>query len=92
MQKQDLELNDSGVILTEDHKYWMGDKQLYGITSVMSRQLFPDKYKAVPEKILKAAAARGTKVHEDLQVYDMFGEISSEETRLYANLKKEREF
>ena len=92
MQKQDLELNDSGVILTEDHKYWMGDKQLYGITSVMSRQLFPDKYKAVPEKILKAAAARGTKVHEDLQVYDMFGEISSEETRLYANLRKEKDF
>jgi len=87
-----LELNDSGVILTEDHQYWLGDKRLTGITGIISRQLFPDKYKAVPEKVLKAAATRGTKVHEDLQVYDMFGEINSEEARLYAQLKKEKGF
>lgn len=92
MQRRDLELNDSGVILTEDHQYWMGDKRLRGITSIISKHLFPDKYKSVPERILKAAAARGTKVHEDLQVYDMFGEANSEEAIQYAKLKSEKGF
>jgi hypothetical protein len=92
MQRNDLALNNCGVILTENHEYWLGDKRLTGITGIISRQLFPDKYKAVPEKVLKAAAARGTKVHEDLQVYDMFGEINSEEARLYAQLKADSGF
>ena len=89
MQRNDLALNNCGVILTEDHEYWLGDKRLTGITGIISRQLFPDKYKSVPDKVLKAAAARGTKVHEDLQIYDMFGEINSEEARLYAQLKED---
>lgn len=88
----DIELKDCGVILTEDHQYWMGDKRLFGITGIISRQLFPDKYKAVPEKILKAAAARGTKVHEDLEMYDMFGIAESEQAKQYADLKKEKKF
>ncbi len=88
----DIELKDCGVILTEDHEYWMGDKRLFGITGIISRQLFPDKYKAVPEKILKAAAARGTKVHEDLEMYDMFGIAESEQAKQYADLKKEKKF
>lgn len=92
MQRNDLALNNCGVILTENHEYWLGDKRLTGITGIISRQLFPDKYRAVPDKVLKAAAARGTKVHEDLQVYDMFGEINSEEARLYAQLKEDSGF
>ena len=92
MQRNDLALNNCGVILTEDHEYWLGDKRLTGITGIISRQLFPDKYKSVPDKVLKAAAARGTKVHEDLQLYDMFGEINSEEARLYAQLKEDSGF
>ena len=88
----DKKLKDCGVILTEDHQYWMGDKRLFGITGIISRQLFPDKYKAVPEKILKAAAARGTKVHEDLEMYDMFGIAESEQAKQYADLKKEKKF
>lgn len=88
----DIELKDCGVILTEAHEYWMGDKRLFGITGIISRQLFPDKYKAVPEKILKAAAARGTKVHEDLEMYDMFGIAESEQAKQYADLKKEKKF
>jgi len=92
MQRKNLTLNDSGVILTEDHKYWLGDKQLRGITGIISRQLFPDKYKDVSDKVLNAAAKRGTKVHESLQVYDMFGEITCEEARLYAELKEKEKF
>jgi hypothetical protein len=92
MQKNDLALNNCGVILTEDHKYWLGKKELFGITGILSRQLFPDKYSNVPEHVLKAAAERGTKVHESLQVYDMFGEISSIEAEMYAKLKQKKQF
>jgi hypothetical protein len=92
MQKNDLILRNSGVILTEGHEYWLGDVRLQGITGIISRQLFPDKYSAVPDKILKGAAERGTKVHESLQVYDMFGEITCEEARLYAELKEKEKF
>lgn len=92
MQKNDLILRNSGVILTDSHEYWMGDVRLNGITGIISRQLFPDKYKEVPDRILRNAADRGTKVHESLQVYDMFGEITCEEARLYAELKEKEKF
>lgn len=92
MEKRNLVLNNSGVILTEDHKYWLGKKELFGITKIISSQLFPNKYSEVSEDVLKAAAKRGTKVHEDLQIYDMFGEINSEEAKQYAKLKAEKMF
>jgi len=92
MEKKGLALNNSGVILTEDHRYWLGEKQLSGITGIISRQLFPNKYSAVSEQVLKAAANRGTKVHESLQVYDMFGEVNSIEAGMYAKLKKTKKF
>lgn len=92
MQRNDLALNNCGVILTEDHEYWLGDKRLTGITGIISRQLFPDKYKAVPEKVLAKAAGRGHRIHEEIQVYDMFGEVASEEVKWYADMKKDEKF
>lgn len=37
----------------------LGEKQLQGITGMISRQLFPDKYKDVPDFVLKRAAEKG---------------------------------
>ena len=56
-----IELVRSGVVFNEEnHTYFLGEKQLKGITGMISRQLFPDKYKAVPEFILKRAAEKGS--------------------------------
>ena len=93
MQRRDLELNDSGVVFIENPRgYWVGETHLEGLTGMIGRQLFPDKYKAVPEKILAKAAERGHRIHEEIQVYDMFGEISSDEVRWYADMKESEQF
>lgn len=88
-----MKLNDSGVIFIEEPRsYWFGDKQLEGLTGMIGRQLFPDKYKAVPEKVLANAAKRGHKIHEDIQMYDMIGEVGSDAVKWYAELKKKEKF
>ena len=93
MQRRDLELNDGGVVFIENPRgYWVGETHLEGLTGMIGRQLFPDKYAAVPERVLAKAAARGHKIHEDIQVYDMFGEINSEEVRWYAEMKEREGF
>jgi len=93
MQRRELELNDSGVVFIENPRgYWIGETHLEGLTGMIGRQLFPNKYAAVPEKILAKAAARGHRIHEEIQVYDMFGEISSEEVKWYADMKESEQF
>jgi len=88
-----IELKKSGVILNqENHTYWYGDKQLFGITGVIGRQLFPNKYANIPEEMLRSKAERGTAIHEGCQLYDDFGIIDREEVRWYADLKKEMGF
>ena len=42
----------------ENHTYFLGEKQLRGITGMISRQLFPDKYKGVPDHVMRRAATR----------------------------------
>ena len=49
-----IELVKSSVVFSEEnHTYFLGEKQLKGITGMISRQLFPNKYKDIPEYILK---------------------------------------
>ncbi|HZJ99756.1 MAG TPA: hypothetical protein VFC79_07105, partial [Tissierellaceae bacterium] len=68
-------LPNSGVQFIEDsHQYWLGDKQLNGITGILSRHLFPDKYDNIPSYILENAANRGTIVHDACRDWDMVGE------------------
>ena len=56
-----IELVKSSVVFNEEnHTYMLGEKQLQGITGMISRQLFPDKYKDVPDFVLKRAAEKGS--------------------------------
>ena len=59
-----------------EHTYMLGDKELSGITSVISRQLFPDKYRDVPEYMLRKAAERGTMIHSICELVDDMGDNS----------------
>ena len=74
------------VFLPEEHRYFLGDKELQGITGMLSRQLFPHKYKSVPKTVLDKAASRGTKIHSDLHRYDLFGKADTQEMEWYAGL------
>lgn len=69
-----IELIKSSVVFNEEnHTYFLGDKQLEGITGMIGRQLFPGKYKDVPEFILKRAAEKGGRIHAQCQFADATG-------------------
>jgi len=64
-------LNNNGVVFHKDnHTYFLNGKELHGITGVIQRQLFPDKYSDVPESVLIRAAERGTDIHEIIEMFD----------------------
>lgn len=58
-----------------EHKYYRlsDNKELQGITGILSRRLFKDKYAGVPASILNAAAQRGSNIHDACQQAVMFG-------------------
>ena len=61
----------SGVVFdSEHHTYTLDGKQLSGITSLLDRQLFKDKYTGIPEEILRKAAERGTYIHQCCELVD----------------------
>ena len=65
-----IELTDSGVLFNEElHEYWLGEKQLSGISEVLRRQLYPNMYTAIPKRILEMAADYGTSVHKSIEVF-----------------------
>lgn len=69
-----IELVKSSVVFSEEnHTYFLGEKQLKGITGMISRQLFPNKYKDIPEYILKRAAEKGSRIHGQCQFADVTG-------------------
>jgi len=82
-----MKLNESGVIFnSEDHTYHLGKKRLSGITGMIGRQLFPEKYSAVPEFILKKAAKNGTRIHNECTAFDILGIADTLEAQQYAEL------
>lgn len=78
------------VFNSNSHTYRLGDKTLYGITGLLKRQLFADKYKGIPAHILADAAARGSYIHSQLECEDMFGMADDiQEVANYRLLKTE---
>ena len=64
-------------------------KSLSGITGMLSRQLFPNKYSAVPEGVLQKAAERGTAIHEDCRNVDEWDNLpQTKEGVLYKELRE----
>lgn len=60
-----VELVKSSVVFNEEnHTYMLGEKQLQGITGMVSKQLFPDKYKDIPDFVLKKAAEKGSLISD----------------------------
>lgn len=69
-----IELKRSEVCFNEvAHTYTLKGRELQGITGMLKRQLFPDKYAWVGQEVLDRAADYGTGVHEAIEVADVFG-------------------
>ena len=65
---------------------------LSGVTGTLVHRVFPDKYKEIPQHILEQAAARGSHVHEDIELAEELGVIpTTEEGKNYLKLKKVHE-
>lgn len=68
------DLNISQVKFNErEHSYTTPSGQiLSGVTSIIGAVLFPDKYRGIPEEVLRRAAERGTMIHTLCQRTDLF--------------------
>ena len=75
-----ITLNQSPVIFNElDHTYTLDNKSLNGVTSILNRQLFADKYSGISDEVLNKAAEYGKGVHESIELYDSLGIGEDEE-------------
>lgn len=54
----------------EQHRYFLGEKELSGITGTLIKKAFPDTYKCIPDAVLAKAAERGSVVHQNLELFD----------------------
>ena len=88
-----ITLNISPVVFNEvEHTYTLDGKLLHGITGMLSRQLFANKYTGIPQYILDAAAERGTRIHKDCEFADATGlEPQTIEGKNYLELRKDFE-
>lgn len=87
----EIKLNQCGVVFNEEgHTYHLDGKELQGVTGILTRRLFPDKYAGVDEEVLAKAAARGTAIHRYCQIFDEMGIVteSCEEAVNYASMCK----
>lgn len=72
-----IELVKSQVVFNElDHTYMFNGKQLSGVTSMLSRTLFRDKYKGISKEVLAKAADYGHNIHEQIELVDSLGVTS----------------
>ena len=72
MKNQRIELKDCGVTFLEDeHRYFLGETELSGITNAISTQLGPaNAYDNIPAAVLEKATHRGTEIHQSIQRFN----------------------
>ena len=69
-----IELIKSPVFFDEEkHEYWLGDKQLQGVTGTLVHRANPDKYNGVSAERLAQAAEKGHDLHSQIEFHDNFG-------------------
>lgn len=75
-----------------EHRYWLGEKELKGVTSTLVERAFPkDKeYAGVSEDTLRRAANKGTRIHEMIEAYEEEAEFCADpELASYIRMKDE---
>lgn len=88
-------LKESGVLFNEDsHQYFLGDKELQGITSTLVHRVYPHEYDNVSQEKLNERADYGHKVHDmiefcithgldsDMAEWQMFRELITNPMRI----------
>jgi hypothetical protein len=57
------------IFCEENHTYTSESRQYRGITGILVKYLFPDKYKDIPDAILEKAKQRGTTCHNQMEMW-----------------------
>jgi hypothetical protein len=55
--------------IEESHQYFLGKKELKGVTGTLIKKAFPDTYKNIPEYVLMKAAERGGLIHNTFETF-----------------------
>jgi hypothetical protein len=72
--------------IEESHQYFLGKKELKGVTGTLIKKAFPDTYKNIPESVLKKAAERGGLIHN---TFETFCSIFDADIKKYPNPTEE---
>ena len=72
--------------IEESHQYFIGKKELKGVTGTLIKKAFPDTYKNIPESVLKKAADRGGLIHN---TFETFCSIFDADIKQYPNPTEE---
>lgn len=59
----------------QTHKYFMGEKELISVTTLLRKHGLSPDYGNVDPQVLKAKAERGKLIHAELEKYAKYGEI-----------------
>lgn len=77
MKTDELQLVRSEVVFNEvDHTYTYLGQRLSGVTSLLSRTIFRDKYSGISKEVLNKAAEYGHNIHEQIEIVDSMGVTS----------------
>lgn len=68
--------------IEETHQYFIGKKELKGVTGTLIKKAFPDTYKNIPEYVLMKAAERGGLIHN---TFETFCSIFDADLKQYPN-------
>lgn len=72
--------------IEETHQYFLGKKELKGVTGTLIKKAFPDTYKNIPESVLMKAAERGGLIHN---TFETFCSIFDADIKQYPNPTEE---
>ena len=65
-----ITLNEPKVtFIEESHQYFLGKKELKGVTGTLIKKAFPDTYKNIPDYVLMKAAERGGLIHNTFETF-----------------------
>ena len=72
--------------IEETHQYFVGKRELKGVTGTLIKKAFPDTYKNIPESVLMKAAERGGLIHN---TFETFCSIFDADIKQYPNPTEE---
>lgn len=82
-----ITLNEPKVtFIEESHQYFLGKKELKGVTGTLIKKAFPDTYKNIPESVPMKAAEREGLIHN---TFETFCSIFDADIKKYPNPTEE---